>query len=795
MGDFMRKLLILFIILFLSACKVSNSSKEDSESIFMNLGLLGIRSNKLTISGTAVKGILKNAIVTVNPLNLDGSCNSETVLATENTNADTGSYSLVYNKTGSIVCITVTPNPNGQTKMFDEKLNSDITLPGNSSFKLVTILPESKIINNNRKNTLISPFSKMLGRRFQNLIRQAGENADKNALHRKASKEIVIRFGLSSGLSVASSSSMYSTRAGGISDTMYPELDDILVELENPASPLSAKFTSILVGLSQLANTYKNGASLSIDDIDAIIEAFASDFEDGVFDGKTSTGASITIGPVGNQVTFSSTPLTTTLLPAITTYIQNGGSLSLGLPTSTPPPTITTTEITNQTQFVDNAVITSPSLGTAPTITYAGSPYTLTANVAISPITPVATGTITSCAADITLPVGLALSSNCEITGTPTATQASTNYTITATNSAGTGTTVISITVNLAPPSALTYTGSPYIFLQNTGISPLTPTFTGTVTSCSASPTLPTGLTINNTTCVISGTPTGTQAATGYTITASNAFGNTTANINIAVNPPPPSGLSYPLRSLPFILGVSIGTVSPSVTGSVTSYSISPSLPAGLTINTSTGIISGTPSGTIGATNYTVTASNASGSTNANVTFSVVTNHPFTYLFFKGSQDGDITGAGGGASICSNYANTNLPFLRCNGFRAFISQSGDDIVNAPTTNSFSGTRPVYGVNASTQATTQLATSWANLWSLGSTPLLATFSTAMNFATGYYFTFSNSNGTYDATNNCTNGTTNNSGIDGTTGRSDQVGTAAITNAAFPCYAYTLICVCY
>ena len=761
----------------------------------MNLGLLGIRSNKLTVSGTAVKGIVKNAIVTINPLNTDGSCNSETILATGNTNEDTGGYSLVYNKTGSIVCLTVSPNSNGQTKMFDEKLNSDITISGSSNFKLVTILPESKISNNNRKNTLISPFSKMLGRRFQNLIRQSGEGADKTALHRKASKEIVIRFGLSSGLSAAASPSMYSTRAGGISDTLYPELDDIMVELENPASPLSAKFTSILVGLSQLANTYKNGASLSIDDIDAIIEAFASDFEDGVFDGKTSTGASITIGPVGNQITFSSTPLTTTLLPAITTYIQNGGNLSLGLPTSTPPPTITTTEITNQTQFVDNAVITSPSLGSAPTISYSGSPFTFTVNLPITTVSPTTNEAITNCAATPALPAGLSLSANCQITGTPTATQASTNYTITASNSVGSGTSVISIIINLSAPSALSYTGSPYTFPQNVPISALTPTYSGTVTSCSASPTLPTGLSINNTTCVISGTPTGVQGATGYTITASNASGNTTANINITVTPPPPSGLSYPLRTLPFLVGVSMGSLNPTVTGSVTSYSISPSLPAGLSINTSTGVISGTPSGTFGSTVYTVTATNASGSTNTNVTFSAVTNHPFTYLFYKGSQDGNIAGAGGGATICSTYANTNLPFLRCNGFRAFLSTSGDDLVNAPSTNSFSATRPVYGVNESTQAVTQLSTNWSNLWNLGSTPLMSTFSTAMNFATNYYFTFSNSNGTYDGTNNCTNGTTNNSGINGMTGRSDQTGTSAITHAAYPCYAYSLVCVCY
>jgi len=86
-----------------------------------------------------------------------------------------------------------------------------------------------------------------------------------------------------------------------------------------------------------------------------------------------------------------------------------------------------------------------------------------------------------------------------------------------------------------SPPSALTYAGSPYTFTQNTTITTITPTAIGTVTSCVSNPALPTGLSLNATTCAISGTPTVTQTATNHTITASNAFGNTTAVVNITV--------------------------------------------------------------------------------------------------------------------------------------------------------------------------------------------------------------------------------------------------------------------
>lgn len=85
-------------------------------------------------------------------------------------------------------------------------------------------------------------------------------------------------------------------------------------------------------------------------------------------------------------------------------------------------------------------------------------------------------------------------------------------------------------------PSALTYTGSPYTVTTGSAITTRTPSVTGTVSSCTSSPTMPTGLSISATTCAISGTPTVTQAATTYTITASNSVGSTTASISITIS-------------------------------------------------------------------------------------------------------------------------------------------------------------------------------------------------------------------------------------------------------------------
>jgi hypothetical protein len=55
------------------------------------------------------------------------------------------------------------------------------------------------------------------------------------------------------------------------------------------------------------------------------------------------------------------------------------------------------------------------------------------------------------------------------------------------------------------------------------------------------------------------------------------------------------------------------------VIGSVASYLVSPSLPAGLALNPSTGILSGTPTSSAAQTPYTVTASNTGGETSASI--------------------------------------------------------------------------------------------------------------------------------------------------------------------------------
>ncbi|WP_166426964.1 CotH kinase family protein, partial [Flavobacterium psychrotolerans] len=164
---------------------------------------------------------------------------------------------------------------------------------------------------------------------------------------------------------------------------------------------------------------------------------------------------------------------------------------------------------------------------------------------------------------------------------------------------------------------------TPNVFNVGTVITNLTPSTTQTITGYSVFPSLPSGLILNATTGVISGTPTVGIATATYTVTANYSGGSLTFGVVITINAvTPPSGLSYNSPNV-FIVGSPITNLLPSITGTVSSYGIAPSLPSGLSFNTSTGVISGTPTVISSTVTYTVTANNSGGSVSFGVVITV----------------------------------------------------------------------------------------------------------------------------------------------------------------------------
>lgn len=136
--------------------------------------------------------------------------------------------------------------------------------------------------------------------------------------------------------------------------------------------------------------------------------------------------------------------------------------------------------------------------------------------------------------------------------------------------------------------------------------------------------TLPPGLNFDTETGVISGTPTAVSAAANYIVTATNSAGSGTATINISVTLPAKPNIAYNSSQV-YTVATDITPITPGNTGGgvpVGGYSVSPSLPAGLSFDINTGNIGGKPLLSHISTNYTVTAANAggSGSTVINIT-------------------------------------------------------------------------------------------------------------------------------------------------------------------------------
>jgi|GEM_PF-81606 len=183
------------------------------------------------------------------------------------------------------------------------------------------------------------------------------------------------------------------------------------------------------------------------------------------------------------------------------------------------------------------------------------------------------------------------------------------------------------------PPSlSLTYAQLAPVYTKGVAITADNPTSTGTVTVYTVSPALPAGLVLNTSTGVLSGTPTVVSASTTYTVTASSANGSTSTTLNITVNDQAPSALNYAARTSSYVVNSPITANVPGNSGgTVVSYAITPALPAGLTLSTTTGTISGTPAAVTGSTVYTVTGTNTGGSATTTVTIAV-TAKPSTAL-------------------------------------------------------------------------------------------------------------------------------------------------------------------
>jgi hypothetical protein len=236
------------------------------------------------------------------------------------------------------------------------------------------------------------------------------------------------------------------------------------------------------------------------------------------------------------------------------------------------------------------------------------------------------------------------------IIGTPTATAAAQVYQITATSGSITAASTVSISV---PPAAVTPAATTLVAPLNTAITPIVFTSTGfaTAPTLSISPVLlPTGLTFDPVARTLSGTPTQASPVTAYTVTATSGGVTATATVNLSVTA---SALA------PRSIIASVGTTITPTLGYLASdfttaglvgtptLTVSPALPAGLTMSATTGVITGTPAVAVTTpTEFTITATDANGATaKALVTITVTQTQlaaPVIYYAQAGTTSGSL---------------------------------------------------------------------------------------------------------------------------------------------------------
>jgi hypothetical protein len=177
-----------------------------------------------------------------------------------------------------------------------------------------------------------------------------------------------------------------------------------------------------------------------------------------------------------------------------------------------------------------------------------------------------------------------------------------------------TGAAPASVNVQYSDQSSITLTVGLY--------SQANPSFP--LTEATIEPSLPAGLSLSSAG-VIYGVPSAISADSEYRIRGQQANGSPAELLlRLRVNDVAPSNFRYSKINPLFFVGRPIAEMRPLATGgAIERYSITPALPAGLVLDETTGVISGTPSVEHSSSDFVITATNSGGTSSTTLNIQV----------------------------------------------------------------------------------------------------------------------------------------------------------------------------
>ena len=293
--------------------------------------------------------------------------------------------------------------------------------------------------------------------------------------------------------------------------------------------------------------------------------------------------------------------------------------------------------------------------------------------------------------------------------------------------------------VKINPPTQLNYEETNISLEKNIPFDFIFPTVSGENLEFSISPDLPIGLIIDKKNGFIGGIPTEIIPPTDFTVRVSNGGGFSEFVLNIVVNERPIPSIRYENSSYTSTIGQEISAIDIIATGATfTSFNlVNNNLPNGLTLNTTTGEISGTPNELL--QNRTVTIEGKTSDDNSvftSVIFNIIDNPPENLLYaqsvfqFQRNTDiGNYLPSNQGGSIISYSINPPLP----NGFN-FNSQTGE-ISGTPLSIKIPSNYIITGNNTGGSTTTSISIEVLDLppqnLSYGTNSILMTRNTEFN----------------------------------------------------------------